>query len=151
VIQAKSGLLGSLGQQNQRHPLNQKGRVELDLGRKTDMERAAATVVTGAVGPDRSSGTVSIAAIVLSHAYRHLGADGHEHDERQAANQETHSRKPPAGLEEEFRRNLHFPRWSGVDHLAEQVAADITIDGQRPEEVGVIERIEGFQTDLQDL
>lgn len=50
------------------------------------MERTAAAIVTGAVGTDGYSGAGKFAAVVLGHAHGHLGADSHEHYQRQAAN-----------------------------------------------------------------
>ena len=53
-------------------------------------------------------------------------------------------------LEQELQRDLHLTRWCGVHYLAEQVAADVTVDGQRPEEVGVIKRAERFHSKLKN-
>ncbi len=39
---------------------------------------------------------------------------------------------------------LHQPRRRAVHHLSEQRATDISVDGRRSEELGVVERVEGL-------
>jgi hypothetical protein len=122
------------------------------------MERTATAVMATAVRSGWRARICDLIAVIRRHAQGHLGADG-QHD---------HERKPPnygllrkhflaaigassPNLEKNLRRDLHLTWRSGVDHLTEQVAADVAVHGQGAEKVSVIESVESFQTELQDL
>ena len=91
MIEARTGLFGEVRSGRWIDAFDQGRDKVLRAGRKSDVERAAAAVMTGTVGTDGDSGSVGFAAAVLGHADGHLGADGHEHDERQRAKQKGHS------------------------------------------------------------
>ena len=52
-------------------------------------------------------------------------------------------------LEEIFRAQLHKAGRIGADNLAEGGAADIAVNGLRPEKLGVIEHVERFDPKLE--
>lgn len=137
MIEAGMGFFSDVRRSSWRNSFDQGSDENVGLRRKSGMQRTTGAIVTGTVRTNRRSRACRFATVVFSHAHGHLGANGHEHEQRQAANQNSHSRKPPVGSEEKVHRTLYFARRSGAHHLAKELAADITVDGQRSEKVGV--------------
>lgn len=55
----------------------------------------------------------------------------------------------PSALEEKFCAKLDEAGWRGADDIAESRAVNVAVNGLRAEELRMVERVEGFDAELQ--